>query len=93
MEHYLAPKGDELLIHATWMNVKGVMLSKRSKTNEHALYTNTRMTNGIHSDIKQMGRVITAKSERELSGVKEMFCLDYDGRYITVYSLSKLIEL
>lgn len=93
MEYSLAPKGVELLIHATWMNVKGVMLSQRSKTNERARSTNTRMSNGICSDIKQMGRAITAKSKRELSGVQEAFRLDYDDRYMTVYSLSKLIEL
>lgn len=31
------------------------------------------MTNGISSGIKQMGRVISTKSQRELSGEKEMF--------------------
>lgn len=37
-----------------------------------------------------MDRLITAKSKKELFGVKEMFSLHYDTDYITVYSLSKL---
>lgn len=40
-----------------------------------------------------MDRLITAKSKKEPFGVKEMFCLNYDPDYITVYSLSKLLEL
>lgn len=30
------------------------------------------VTNGIYGDIKQVSRMITEKSPRELSGVKEM---------------------
>lgn len=40
-----------------------------------------------------MGRVITSKSKRELSGINETFCLDYDGGYITMHSSSKFTEL
>lgn len=48
-------------------------MCKRSKTNEHILYTkHWLVTNGIYGDIKQMARMIIEKSPTELSGVKEI---------------------